>query len=72
MTPDKIYFPKNGLPAYIINTKPIGDNDICYIRKDALVEWLNNRISDGDEEGLMTNQIANFAYKDVIDKLNSL
>ena len=46
--------------------------DTIYIRKDALMEWLEERINDGDEEGLMTNQIANFAYKDVIDKINSL
>ena len=41
-----------------------------FIRKDALIKWLKERINDGDEEGIMTNQIANLAYKDVIDKLN--
>ncbi len=50
----------------------IDEEEVTYIRKDALVEWLEERINDGDEEGLMANQIANFAYKDVIDKLNSM
>ena len=73
MTPDKIYIPGKWLhvPSNHFETEPSYD---CteYIRKDALVEWLKGRINDGDEEGLMTNQIANLAYKDVIDHIDEL
>ena len=46
MTPNKIYFPADGLPSYIdwdgspIRTKQVDDSDICYVRKDALLEKL--------------------------------
>ena len=75
--PDKIYIPIRfkdiGRLAPTWWQEPIeGYTNIEYIRKDALLEWLEERISDGDDEGLMTNQIANLAYKDVINKINSL
>ena len=76
MIPNRIYLPWEYAETDVlppgVTTKQVFGKDVCYIRKEALVEWLNNRISDGDEEGLMTNQIANLAYKDVIDKINSL
>jgi len=59
------------LPPGVTSKKVFG-KDVEYIRKDALVEWLKERINNGDEEGLMTNQIANLAYKDVMDKISSL
>lgn len=69
--PDKIYFPEDGLPAYIdwdgspVSTKPVGDNDICYIRKDALLEWANEKAS-------LAGVLKREAYQNVIDKINSL
>ena len=72
-TPDKICVAPHQITDYDLDIQDVGHNGaVEYIRKDALVEWLKERISDGDEEGLMTNQIANLAYKDVIDKINSL
>ena len=47
--PDKIYVAKTTFPEYVdwegspINTKEVSDNDICYIRKDALMEWANKQ-----------------------------
>ena len=79
--PDKIYIPiieEDGKKLLCTNwwetdaRSRYVNETIPYIRKDALMEWLEERISDGDDEGLMTNQIANLAYKDVIDKLNSM
>lgn len=77
MIPDKIYFPADGLPAYIdwdgspIRTKQVEDSDICYIRKDALIEMLN-KIKDDEGKSGVTNYAYKFAIMDVIDKLNSL
>ena len=71
MTPDKIYFPADGLPSYIdwdgspIRTKQVEDSDICYIRKDALMEWLENKVT-------LSYGVATDALVEVIDKLNSL
>ena len=71
MIPNKIYFPADGLPAYIdwdgspIRTKQVEDSDICYIRKDALMEWLENKVS-------LSYGVATDALVEVIDKLNSL
>ena len=77
MAPDKIYFPADGLPAYIdwdgspIRTKQVEDSDICYIRKDALMEWLEGRMTkDGATEGFVGGY--DFALKDVINKLNEM
>lgn len=70
--PDKIYCGNNGHGNLSYSTEKIYPLMEEYIRKDTLLEWLEERISDGDDEGLMTNQIANLAYKDVINKINSL
>lgn len=73
MIPDKIYIDIIDMDSgYMMAPSFENNGGAEYIRKDALLEWLEERINDGDEEGLMTNQIANFAYKDVIDKLNSM
>lgn len=71
MIPDKIYFPADGLPAYIdwdgspVRTKQAEDSDVCYIRKDAMIEWLENKVS-------LSYGVATDALVEVIDKLNSL
>lgn len=72
MTPDKIYFPADGLPAYIdwdgspINTKPVGDNDICYIRKDTLIEWAKQK----QYESLTI--VADDFWQEVIEKIDEI
>ena len=72
MIPDKIYFPADGLPRYIdwdgspIRTKQVEDSDICYIRKDALMEWAEDvKAKTGWYE-------IEVAMDDLIDKLNSM
>jgi len=69
--PNKIYIQPNAHDKWWDGNKP-NDNFQEYIRKDALLKWLNGRIKEGYEANLMTNQITNLAYKDVIDKLNSM
>lgn len=75
--PDTIYFPADGLPSYIdwdgspIRTKQVEDSDICYIRKDALLEMLN-KIKDDEGESGVTSFAYKFAIMDVIDKLKEL
>ena len=75
MTPNKIYFPADGLPSYIdwdgspIRTKQVDDSDVCYVRKDALLEWANKKLQESADR---LDFHANQAYAEVIDKLNSL
>lgn len=76
MIPDKIYFPEDGLPRYIdwdgspIRTKQVEDSDVCYIRKDALMEWLKERYNSTiSNVGCYTG---NSVWKEVIEKLESL
>lgn len=80
--PDKIYFPAEGLPSYIdwdgspIRTKQVEDSDVCYIRKDALMEWLEQNRNQAqmwfdrynDREDLSAKQV----WEEVIDKINEL
>lgn len=82
MTPNKIYFPEAGLPSYIdwdgspIRTKQVDDSDICYIRKDALLEWLEQNRNQAqmwfdrynDREDLSAKQV----WEKVIAKINDL
>ena len=70
--PDKIYFPADGLPSYIdwdgspIRTKQVEDSDICYVRKDALLEWAKQKQYES-----LTIVADNF-WQEVIDKINEL
>lgn len=72
MAPDKIYFPEDGLPAYIdwdgspVSTKPVGDNDICYIRKDALLDWAKQKQYES-----LTIVVDDF-WQEVIEKINEI
>ena len=73
MTPNKIYFPADGLPRYIdwdgspIRTKQVDDSDICYIRKDLLLEWAKEQSASCDGSVAMKR-----AYDKLIEKLNTL
>ena len=67
--PDKIYTDNRGVYAKL----PIfsqADANVEYIRKDALVEWLENKIKLPDVSFI--NGLTYLAYKDVIEKLNSM
>ena len=70
--PDKVYVKKERDNVTFSLSVQYDNGGDVFIRKDALLEWLKNKIKEGYEANLMTNQIANLAYKDVIDKLNSL
>lgn len=81
MIPDKIYLPVIASPLlhrdvienhWIETESPFAKENIAYIRKDALLEWLQERIKCGGDEGLMANYMADLAYKDVIDHINSM
>lgn len=45
--------------------KPVSDDDVEYIRKDSLMEWLRQRLS-------LSGYLKSEAYKSVIDKINEL
>lgn len=65
--PDKIYVDDLAVVndcSTKISTKPLS-NFSEYIRKDALMEWLENKVS-------LSYGIATDALVEVIDKLNSL
>ena len=66
-TPDKIYIHKKDNPIEITWSE-IEEKDcqnVEYIRKDALLEWLENKVS-------LSYGVATDALVEVIDKLNSL
>ena len=64
--PDRIYI--NGFSAFA--TEPV-KNGIEYIRKDALLKWLDGKMTiEGATEGIVGGY--DMALKDVIDKLNDM
>lgn len=75
--PDKIYVAKTTFPKYIdwdgspINTKRVSNNDVCYIRKDLLLEWAKELTSepyDRTTESARKHQIAHY----LLEEYNSL
>ena len=70
MKPDKIYTDNRGVYAEL----PIfsqADANLEYIRKDALLEWLDGKMTIEEEtEGYIGGY--DMALKDVIDKINSM
>ena len=69
--PDKIYVDDLAVVndcSTRISTKPLSDFSE-YIRKDALMEWLNKKLQESADR---LDFHANQAYAEVIDKLNSL
>ena len=67
--PDKIYTNNRGGYAEV----PIfsqADANIEYIRKDALIEWLENKIAKNYSSAI--EGLTNLAYRNVINKLNSM
>ena len=68
--PEKIYLNKIHPEPYWFKDKQV-DSDIEYIRKDALIEWLEGRMTkEGATEGFVGGY--DFALKDVINKINSI
>ena len=71
MTPDKIYCMHRLNGDYSCSTTPFGGS-VEYIRKDALLEWVNDNLL----ECKVSNDDADYgridAYKKLIDKINSL
>ena len=63
--PNKIYLSKLVMAGVEILDKPVSDDDVEYIRKDALLKWLENKVS-------LSYGVATDALVEVIDKLNSL
>lgn len=72
--PDKIYIQTNAGEAFSSKwtTIPFRDfENTEYIRKDALIEWLEGRMTkEGATEGFVGGY--DFALKDVINKINSI
>jgi len=71
MIPDKIYIPKeytdNDITPIGVTTKLVFPNDVCYIRKDALIEWLEECKNNPIITDLQKDNI-----QELIDKINSL
>jgi len=75
--PDKVFFPNdiNLLTKLSLVLKQ--KDDVCYIRKDALIEWLQPRANElkqrwmanpADEEAFHKQIV----FSSIIDKLNSM
>jgi hypothetical protein len=73
--PDKIYLREFGdsLSQVWSGIKPTEETIIAsheYIRKEALLEWLENKIKISD--GGFVNGLVCLAYKDIIEHLNGM
>lgn len=68
--PDKIYVPTRFQLADCLRVRE-SDTDVCYIRKDALLEWAKEcfRLQDS---GSWYSKGAADAFSKLIDKLNSM
>ena len=64
--PDKIYLS----PSMIILAKRVTPDEVGYIRKDLLLEWLESKIYEHNEDRF--DDGFNTAIGQVIDKINSL
>ena len=78
MIPDKIYLAWeyseiDTLPPGV-TAKQVFGKDVCYIRKDALMEWAKDELNK--LEALSDNDAVHWgqrnAFKQMIDKLNSM
>ena len=65
--PDKIYMPNELLSEEW--QQHIEGEDTAYIRKDALLEWLNRML---ELSALAFEYQRNFTYGKVIEKINSM
>lgn len=72
MKPDKIYVHEGAhLGMLTLTTIPVdAPGEETYIRKDALIEWLENKIKIPDVSFI--NGLTYLAYKDVIEHLNEM
>ena len=66
--PDKIFMPNELLSEEW--QRHIEGEDTAYIRKDALIEWLENKIKISDVGFI--DGLTYLAYKDVIEHLNEM
>jgi len=69
--PNKIFLPRNiDCPSAAILTLGNQPGDVEYIRKDALLEWLESKVYEHNEDRF--DDGFNAALGQVIDKINSL
>ena len=69
--PDKIYVGIQDMGSgYTYNLSLDNNGEQEYIRKEVLLEWLENKIKISD--GGFVNGLVCLAYKDVIEHLNSI
>lgn len=69
--PDKIYMSNLIYDSWQYTIPdPDDETEVEYIRKDALIEWLENKIAEN--EGGFVAGLTNLAYQDVLNKLNSI
>ena len=71
--PDKIYvaISKFMCPGLASSSK-LKDNLTEYIRKDALLEWLNGLIKDCENSNSYVLGLTSLAYQDLVNKIESL
>lgn len=70
MAPDKIYVPTeytdNDITPVGVTLRQVFPNDVCYIRKDALLEWAKNWKKLGQNDDFM------YAIETLVRHLNSM
>ena len=65
--PEKIYLYRRHPEPYWFNDKQL-DSDIEYIRKDALIEWIQEVRAIPHDNGITRD----LAFQEVVNKLNSM
>lgn len=76
MIPDKIYVKEFGegisqMWGGIKATETAANVQHKYIRKEALLEWLESKIKDASNGGFV-NGLITLAYKDVVEHINEM
>ena len=65
--PEKIFLNRRHPEPYWFNDKQV-DSDIEYIRKDALIEWIQEVRAIPHDNGITRD----LAFQEVVNKLNSM
>lgn len=69
-TPDKIYVPTRFQLVDGLRVRE-RDTDVCYIRKDVLIEWANSWLAF-KRSGIVLDDGFSYAMEELIKKLNSM
>ena len=69
MIPDKVFLPRYVYEKWLYQTSDTDDEtEVEYIRKDALLEWINKARTIPHENAIARD----LAFQEIVNKLNSM